>query len=161
MRLKFWHQYRSIITLFKIFISILFIAFDDMKSAPFVDEIHRAVEYLKLATRNATDVCDGKNRSAVYTWCSFRSSKLISTCLCYREINPKPLRFPCLLKINNAEMFSYHWNFSWSCFHFFALLRNSQFLLHCFPYEIQARQGNRTHHPSVHPHSLYFVAKLT
>ena len=109
MRLKFWHQYRSIITLFKIFISILFIAFDDMKSAPFVDEIHRAVEYLKLATRNATDVCDGKNRSAVYTWCSFRSSKLISTCLCYREVNPKPLRFPCLLKINNAEMFSCHW----------------------------------------------------
>ena len=31
---------------FKIFISILFIGFDDMKSSPFVDEIHWAVEYL-------------------------------------------------------------------------------------------------------------------
>ena len=39
-------------TAFKIFISILFIAFDNMKSSPFVDEIHWAVEYLKLATRN-------------------------------------------------------------------------------------------------------------
>ena len=48
---------------FKIFISILFIRFDDMKS--FVDEIHWAVEYLKLATSNATDVCADKNRSAV------------------------------------------------------------------------------------------------
>ena len=47
-------------TAFKIFISILFIAFDDMKSSPFVDEIHWAFEYLKLATRNAIDVCAGK-----------------------------------------------------------------------------------------------------
>ena len=71
---------------------------------------------------------------------------------------------------------SRHWKFSWSCFHFFAFFRNSQFLfgcfrklirnqrtlgLHCFPYETQDRQGNRTHYPSVHPHSLYFLAKLT
>ena len=39
-------------TAFKICISILFIAFDNMKSSPFLDEIHWAVEYLKLATRN-------------------------------------------------------------------------------------------------------------
>ena len=50
---------------FKIFISILFIGFDDMKSSPFVDEIHWAVEYLKLATSNATDVCADKTRSTV------------------------------------------------------------------------------------------------
>ena len=34
-------------------------------------------------------------------------------------------------------------------------------MLHCFPNEIQDRQGNRTRYPSVHPHSLYFVVKLT
>ena len=45
--------------------SILFMGFNDMKSSSFVDEIHWAVEYLKLATRNATDVCADKNRSAV------------------------------------------------------------------------------------------------
>ena len=48
-------------TAFKIFISILFIGFNDMKSSPFVDEIHWTVEYLKLATKNATDVCTDKN----------------------------------------------------------------------------------------------------
>ena len=47
-------------TAFKIFISILFIGFDDMKSSPFVDEIHWTVEYLNLATRNATDVYSDK-----------------------------------------------------------------------------------------------------
>ena len=53
-------------TTFKISISILFIAFDHMKSSPFEDEIQLAVKYLKLATRNATDVCAGKNHSDVY-----------------------------------------------------------------------------------------------
>ena len=48
-------------TAFKISISILFIGFNDMKSSPFVHEIHWAVEYLKLATKNATDVCTDKN----------------------------------------------------------------------------------------------------
>ena len=58
-------KYMGGCTTFKISISILFIAFDDMKSPPFEDEIHLAVKYLKLATRNATDVCAGKNHSDV------------------------------------------------------------------------------------------------
>ena len=75
----------------------------------------------------------------------------------HQQVNRKLLHFPCLLKINDAEMFSCHWKFSWSCSHFFACLWNSQFplgcfhklvrnpimlCLHCFPYEIhEAHQG--------------------
>ena len=53
-------------TTFKISISILFIAFDDMKSSPFEDEIQLAVKYLNWQPEMLLMFAPVKNHSAVY-----------------------------------------------------------------------------------------------